>query len=160
MLQVQLICVGKLKEAFYLSACQEYSKRLGGHCKLQILEIPEQRLPDCPSPSEIAGALEKEAQAIREKLPKGAVLAALCVEGKALSSEALSQQLEQWMVRGSSSLSFVIGGSFGLDAGLKGEASLQLSMSAMTFPHHLARVMVLEQLYRSFQIQEGTRYHK
>jgi len=160
LVQIHMLCIGKLKESFYLEACREYQKRMSAHCKLQITELSEERLPENPSSAQIEAALQKEAEAIMQKLPKGASLVALCVEGKLLSSEALSQTLDQWMVQGVSSLAFVIGGSFGLHDSIKQKAALRLSMSPMTFPHHLARVMVLEQLYRSFQITSGTRYHK
>ncbi len=159
-MQIQLLCVGKLKESFYLEATREYEKRLGTLCKLSILELQEVRLPDDPSPAQMEAALEKEAAAIFEKLPKGGALIALCIEGGPLSSEALAAKLEELAVRGASSLSFVIGGSCGLHHTVKERALLRLSMSPMTFPHHLARVMVLEQIYRAFQIQKGTRYHK
>lgn len=160
MLQIHLLCVGKLKESFYLDACREYQKRMGTLCKLSITELPEERLPDNPSPAQIESALLKEAAAIDQKLPKGAKLVALCVEGQLLSSEALSTTLNQWMSAGSSALAFVIGGSYGLHPSIKERSALRLSMSPMTFPHHLARVMVLEQLYRAFQINSGTKYHK
>ena len=160
MVQIHMLCIGKLKESFYLEACREYQKRMNAHCKLQITELSEERLPENPSSAQIEAALQKEADGILQKLPKGASLVTLCVEGKLLSSEALSQTLDQWMVQGVSSLAFVIGGSFGLHDSIKQKAALRLSMSPMTFPHHLARVMVLEQLYRSFQIASGTRYHK
>lgn len=160
MVQLTLLCVGKLKEPFYLEACREYEKRLGGHCRLSILELPEERLPDAPSPAQIDAALSREAEVIQSKLPKGALLVALCVEGSLLSSEELTTRLEQWMLAGSSHLVFVIGGSHGLHTTIKSQAHLRLSLSPMTFPHHLARVMVLEQLYRAFQISKGTRYHK
>jgi 23S rRNA (pseudouridine1915-N3)-methyltransferase len=160
MLTIQLICVGKLKEKHFAAACQEYEKRLAGSCKFTLTELPEERLPDSPSPAQIQGALEKEAQAILSRLPKGAKVIALCVEGKLLSSEALAAQIEKWTVEGTSSLALIIGGSFGLHPSVKEKASLRLSMSPMTFPHHLARVMVLEQVYRAFQINAGTRYHK
>lgn len=160
MLQLHLLCVGKLKEPFYLEACREYQKRMNAHCKLTITELPEERLPDDPSQAQIEAALRREADAIEHKLSKSAQLIALCVEGKLLSSEALSKQLGHWMLAGTSSMAFVIGGSYGLHPSIKQQASLCLSMSPMTFPHHLARVMVLEQLYRSFQISSGTRYHK
>ena len=152
MQKVTILCVGKLKEKFYLDAAAEYGKRLQRHCRLEILELPEQRLPESPVQGEIDAALEKEAAAIREKLPKGCALVAMCIEGQLLSSEDLSRR--------KSHLMFLIGGSFGLHASLKAQADLRLSMSPMTFPHHLARVMLLEQLYRAYQIQEGTRYHK
>lgn len=160
MLSVYLICVGKLKEKFYQEACAEYLKRLSPYCKLTLVELPEEKLPQDPSQAQIDAALEKEAAAIRAKLAPGASLVALCVEGRMRSSEELSGLLSDWSSRGRSSLSFLIGGSYGLHASLKAEAWARLSMSPMTFPHHLARVMVLEQIYRAFQITAGTRYHK
>lgn len=160
MLTIQVLCVGKLKEKHFSAACAEYEKRLGAFCRLQVTELPEERLPDAPSPAQIDAALEKEASRILDKIPRGAKLVALCVEGKALSSEALAQQVADWTVAGCSQLVFVIGGSFGLHPRVKAAAALRLSMSPMTFPHHLARVMVLEQIYRAFQILKGTRYHK
>ena len=150
MVNIHLICVGKLKEKHFASACAEYEKRLSPFCKL----------PDAPSQAQIDVALEREAALILSKVPKSAKLIALCVEGKLLSSEALASQIEKWTVEGSSSLALVIGGSFGLHPTVKEKAQLRLSMSLMTFPHHLARVMVLEQVYRAFQINLGTRYHK
>ena len=160
MQRVTVLCVGKLKERFYLDAAAEYAKRLSRYCKLEILELPEQRLPDAPAQGEIDAALEREAAAIREKLPKGCALVAMCIEGQLLSSEDLSRRVMRFSLEGKSHLVFLIGGSFGLHPSLKAQADLRLSMSPMTFPHHLARVMLLEQLYRAYQIQEGTRYHK
>ena len=154
------MCVGKLKERFYIDAAAEYAKRLSRFCKLELVELPEERLPEDPPPAQIEAALLKEAAAIRAKLPAGAALIALCVEGVQLSSPALAAQMEQWMVEGASHLTLIIGGSFGLHPSVKEAAHLRLSMSPMTFPHHLARVMVLEQVYRAFQIAAGTRYHK
>ena len=160
MQNITLLCVGKLKEKFYIDACAEYQKRLTRCCKLDVVELPEQRLPNAPSETEIAQALDKEATAIEEKLPRGGAVIALCVEGKALSSEKLSETLAQYATKGTSQLTFLIGGSFGLSERIKQRADLRLSMSPMTFPHHLARVMLLEQIYRAYQIQSGTRYHK
>lgn len=160
MQRVTILCVGKLKEKFYIEAAAEYAKRLSRHCKLEILELPEQRLPEAPSQGEIDAALEKEAAAIREKLPKGGTLIAMCIEGRTMSSEELAQKLMQLGLSGASQLTFLIGGSVGLHPSLKQQADLRLSMSPMTFPHHLARVMLLEQIYRGYQIQEGSRYHK
>lgn len=160
MQRVTILCVGKLKEKFYIEAAAEYAKRLSRHCKLDILELPEQRLPEAPSQGEIDAALEKEAAAIREKLPKGGTLIAMCIEGRTMSSEELAQKLMQLGLSGASQLTFLIGGSVGLHPSLKQQADLRLSMSPMTFPHHLARVMLLEQIYRGYQIQEGSRYHK
>ena len=157
---VHIICVGKLKEKFYTDAAAEYVKRLGAYCKFRLTELPEERLPADPSQAQIDAALEKEAQAVRGKIPKGAAVIAMCVEGNLLSSEKLAAKLEQWSAGGTSSLVFLIGSSYGMHPSLKGMAQMKLSMSPMTFPHHLARVMLLEQIYRCFKIQEGSGYHK
>lgn len=160
MLRVTVLCVGKLKEKFYMDAAMEYAKRLQRYCKLEIIELPEHRLPDAPSSAEIQRALHSEGAALREKLPKGGAVVAMCIEGKPCSSEELSRRLVEFGVQGRAQVTFLIGGSFGLDESLKKEADWRLSMSPMTFPHHLARVMLLEQIYRACQIAEGTRYHK
>jgi len=160
MISIQIICVGKLKEKFYTEASAEYVKRLSRYCKLEILELPEEKLPDSPSPAQIEQALEKEAAVIRSKLPPHAGIVAMCIEGKLQSSEEVARLLEGWASRGEKHLVFLIGGSNGLHAALKAEAFFRLSMSPMTFPHHLARVMLLEQIYRGFQINAGTKYHK
>ena len=160
MQKVTILCVGKLKEKFYIDAAAEYVKRLSRFCKLELVELPEERLPEDPSPAQIEAALLKEAAAIRAKLPSGAALIALCVEGEPRSSEALARQMAAWASQGVGHLVFLIGGSFGLHPSIKAEARLRLSMSPMTFPHHLARVMVLEQIYRAYQINAGTKYHK
>lgn len=160
MQKVTILCVGKLKETFYAAAVAEYQKRLQRHCKLEIVELPEQKLPDTPSPAEIDQALAREAATLEERLPRGGALIALCIEGTELSSEALSKKLSQLTAAGASQLTFLIGGSFGLHERVKARADLRLSMSPMTFPHHLARVMLLEQIYRAYQIDAGTKYHK
>jgi 23S rRNA (pseudouridine1915-N3)-methyltransferase len=160
MQKITVLCVGKLKEKFYMDAQAEYVKRLGRCCKLDLTELPEQRLPEDPSPAQIAQALETEASAIREKLPKGGAVVALAIEGKLCSSEELSRRLGDFAVAGKTQVTFLIGGSFGLSEELKCQADFRLSMSPMTFPHHMARVMLLEQIYRAYQIQQGTRYHK
>lgn len=157
---VTLICVGKLKEPFYLAAAAEYQKRLSPLCKLHLIELPEARLPAQPTPAQVQQALEREAALILDKVPAGSALIPLCIEGRMLSSPELARQMERWAVQGQSALTFVIGGSFGLHERVKERGVFRLSMSPMTFPHHLARVMLLEQLYRSFQINTGTRYHK
>ena len=160
MLSVYLICVGKLKEKFYLQASEEYLKRLGGYCKMTLLELPEEKLPANPSQAQIDAALEKEANAIRAKIPANSTLVTMCVEGKTKSSEELAQMVRTFEQSAARHLVFVIGGSFGMAESLKKEAWVRLSMSPMTFPHHLARVMVLEQIYRAFKINEGSSYHK
>ena len=156
MQRVSVICVGKLKERFYIEAAAEYCKRLSRCCKLDLVELPEQRLPENPAPAEIERALAREAEAIRSRLPAGAAVAALCVEGTLRSSEELAGLL----AREEAGLAFVIGGSCGLHPSVKALAKERLSMSPMTFPHHLARVMLLEQIYRAFQIRGGGKYHK
>lgn len=160
MQKVTILCVGKLKEKFYMDAVAEYQKRLSRFCKLDLMELPESRLSDSPSQGEIDQALSQEAEAIRGKLPKGAALIALCIEGKELSSPQLAEKLEEFALGGTSHLCFLIGGSVGLSPALKQAADFRLSMSPMTFPHHLARVMLLEQIYRAYQINAGTKYHK
>ena len=160
MQKVTILCVGKLKEPFYMQAVSEYQKRLSRHCKLEIVELPEQKLGDDPSDAEIEQSLQKEAALIEEKLPKGGALIAMCVEGTALSSIQLSQKMQQFASRGASQLTFLIGSSFGLHPSVKQKADFRLSMSPMTFPHHLFRVMLLEQIYRAYQIESGTKYHK
>lgn len=160
MQKITLLCVGKLKEPFYIEAVAEYTKRLSRHCKLDIIELPEYRMGDNPSPAEIQQALTQEAATITAKIPKGSALIAMCIEGKLLSSVELSQQMGNMATAGASSLTFLIGGSVGLAQSLKSQAALKLSMSPMTFPHHLARIMLLEQIYRGYQIQVGSKYHK
>ena len=160
MQRVTILCVGKLKEKFYIDAAAEYVKRLQRYCKLDIVELPEYRLPEDPSPAEIQKALQAEGAAIRERLPKGGAVIALCIEGKTCSSVELSHRMEELAVAGKTQLTFLIGGSVGLDESLKRQADWRLSMSPMTFPHHMARIMLLEQLYRAYQIAAGTKYHK
>ncbi len=155
-----MICVGRLKEKYFIQACGEYLKRLSRDCDISVSEIEEIRLPQNPSRAEIDSALAKEAEQIRRRLRKGAFIAAMCVEGELFSSEKLAAEMERRALGGYTSSTFVIGGSYGLDAGLKKEADVMLSMSKMTFPHHLARVMLLEQIYRAFRIRAGSEYHK
>lgn len=160
MFDITLIAMGKLKEKYYISAADEYEKRLKGYCRFQILELPEVRLPEDPSPAEVAAGLEKEATLVLTRIPKGAWLCVLTPEGKMLSSEALAEKMKGIKLSGKSSACFLIGSSFGIAPRIKAQADFQLSMSPMTFPHHLARIMVLEQLYRAESIQAGSKYHK
>ena len=160
MFEITLITVGKLKEKFYITAAEEYKKRLSGYCKFNLIELPEYRLSDDPSPAEIEAALHKEAEQISSKIPKGAWFCILTPEGKLLSSEQLADTLSKIKLNGVSSACFLIGSSFGIAKNLKEKADFKLSMSPMTFPHHLARVMELEQLYRAEAIQAGSKYHK
>lgn len=160
MLEITLLTVGKLKEKFYLSAAAEYEKRLKAYCRFSLIELPETRLPDDPSPAEIAAGLDKEASLIFGKIPKNAWFCVLTPEGKNLSSEALAEKIAQVKVSGKSAVCFLIGSSYGIAPQVKAAADFKLSMGAMTFPHHLARIMVLEQIYRAEAIQAGSKYHK
>ena len=160
MLSVTLLCVGKMREKHYISAFSEYEKRLGAYCKFDLQEIPEQCLPERPGEREISAALEKEAAELLRRVPKGAAVIALCVEGRQRSSPDFAAYLQGLQNRGVSHVCFVVGGSFGLHERVKQAAALRLSMSEMTFPHHLARVMLAEQIYRAFTILNGSQYHK
>lgn len=160
MFEITLITMGKLKEKFYISAASEYSKRLSGYSRFNLIELPETRLPDDPSPAEIAAGLEKEAELIFTKIPKGAWFCVFTPEGKVISSEAFADKLKEVKLSGKSSACFLIGSSFGISPRVKAKADFKLSMGPMTFPHHLARIMVLEQLYRAEAIQAGSKYHK
>ncbi len=160
MFEITLIVMGKLKEKFYLAAAEEYEKRLKGYCRFHLIELPEYRLPDNPSTAEIEAGLEKEATLIFDKIPKGAWFCVFTPEGKQLSSEAFADKIKSVKNAGKSSCCFLIGSSFGIAKRVKQAADYQLSMGAMTFPHHLARIMVLEQIYRAEAIQAGSKYHK
>lgn len=159
MLSVNVICIGSLKEAYWRDACAEYVKRLSAFCKVSVVELPECRLSDKPSPGEITKALETEGEMILSKAGNSTVLP-LCIEGKQTSSPGLAALLNDLMVSGTSAVSFVIGGSFGLSDAVKKKGARRLSMSEMTFPHQLARVMLLEQIYRAFMINSNGKYHK
>lgn len=160
MLNITLICIGKLKEGYLRDAVSEYTKRLSGLCRLSLAELPAERLSDNPSQKEIENALESEGKRILEKIPRGAYVYTMCIEGKQKTSEELSTEMEDLAVRGYSNIVFIIGGSFGISERVKAASDFRLSMSKMTFPHQVARVMLLEQLYRATQISLGTKYHK
>lgn len=160
MINLNIICVGRLKEDYLRDASAEYIKRMQSLCKLTVTEIPAERLSDNPSYKEIEKALEEEGRKILEKIPKGAAVFAMCIEGKQRSSEELSAELDNLALSGVSNAVFIVGGSFGLSDAVKEKSRYRLSMSKMTFPHQLARIMLLEQLYRAAQISMGTKYHK
>ena len=160
MRSITLLCVGKLKERYWREAVEEYQKRLSAFCRLSIVEVEEERLPDNPSPAQIAHTLEAEGARLLAKVPTGAAIYALCIEGKEMDSPTLSASLDKLTVDGVSHIVFIIGGSWGLSDEVKRAARVRLSMSPMTFPHQLARVMLLEQLYRAGQISAGGKYHK
>ncbi len=158
MMNIQILAYGKLKEKYLRDACSEYEKRLSRYCNFTCTELEPIQLSEKASDKEIAAALEKEGQQLLKRI-KGFCVA-MCIEGKTMSSEALAEKLSSVGVAGDSTVTFVIGSSFGLSDEVKRRADLRLSMSPMTFPHQLARVMLFEQIYRAFQIQTGSRYHK
>ena len=160
MMTVHLLCVAKLKVSFLADACREYQKRLRAFCRLNLVELAECRLPDNPSAAEIAGCIRREGEEILARIPRDALVIPMCIEGEQLSSEELSVELREAGIRGTSQVCFVIGGSWGLSDAVKAAGKLRLSMSRMTFPHQLARVMLLEQIYRAFSIASGGKYHK
>ena len=158
MFNVAILAVGRLKESWLREGLAEYQKRLSAYCSFQVAEIPEYRLPDDPSPAQIEKGLLGEGKAILERAGK-APLVALCIEGKELSSQGLADLLRERQQTGGA-LCFVIGGSHGLSQEVKKRAVFRLSVSPMTFPHQLFRVMLAEQLYRGFSILAGSKYHK
>ncbi len=160
MSKIKLIVMGQLTDRYYREAADEYIKRMSRSSPVTETELKCVRLPDDPSEKEIASALAKEADMILAEVPKRASVVAMCIEGKQLSSEELSARLAQAELDGASELCFIIGSSYGLDERVKQRADLRLSMSKMTFPHKLARVMLLEQLYRAAEIAQNKRYHK
>ena len=161
MLRVNIICIGKIKEKYFTDALAEYAKRLGAFCKFGIIELPEERIKsNTPNPSQIDEVLFAEGKRILQKISPSDYVAAMCVEGKLLSSEELAQTLNSVAVVGKSTVDFIIGGSYGLSSEVKARADLRLSMSRMTFPHQLARVILSEQIYRAFEISTNGKYHK
>lgn len=160
MLNIKFICVGKLRERFYIDAFNEYARRLSAYCKFECAELNETKLGDKPSDKEIENALVRESADIEKAIPKDAYVIAMCVGAKQLKSEELAQKISSLALSGRGKICFIIGGSFGMAESIKQRADMRLGMSEMTFPHHLARVMLTEQIYRSFKIIEGSRYHK
>jgi 23S rRNA (pseudouridine1915-N3)-methyltransferase len=159
MLHVTILAVGGLKERYWVDATAEYTKRLAAFCKLEIAELTEYRLPQNPSAAEIAKCVQEEGKRILEKIPPHSYRVALCIEGGEISSEALAAKLRD-LANSHSHIVWIIGGSHGLADEVKKQADLRLSLSPMTFPHQLARVMLLEQIYRGFSIAAGSKYHK
>ncbi len=160
MLSVSIICVGRLKEKYWRDACSEYSKRLSAFCRFNITEVDEEKIPGNPSKSQIEHTLREEGKRILDRLPKKGRVFAMCIEARERSSEELAAEIDKPALDGTSSLSFIIGGSWGLSEEVKSRADYKISMSRMTFPHQLARVMLCEQIYRAFQISSGGKYHK
>ena len=160
MLSVNIICVGKLKEKYWTQAVGEYEKRLKAFCKFKITEVDEEKISDNPNESQINAVLEKEGKRILKNIGKNSQVIALCIEGSQVSSEGVAEIFGKTALNGISSIDFIIGGSWGLSDEVKCNCDIKLSMSKMTFPHQLARVMLCEQIYRAFQITSGGKYHK
>ena len=161
MLRVNIICIGKIKEAYFTDAIAEYVKRLGAFCKMNIIELPEERIKsNTPNEAQINEVVSAEGKRILQKINVSDYAVAMCIEGKQLSSEELAQTLSNLAIIGKSTVDFVIGGSYGLSNEVKSRANLRLSMSKMTFPHQMARMILCEQIYRAFEISSGGKYHK
>ena len=159
MLKVKLITVGTLKEDYLRAAAAEYEKRLGAYCRFEQIQLKEETTPELPSQNEIKAALDREALRILEQIPSSAFCVALCVEGKQLSSEELAERIGD-ISMSKSEICFVIGSSYGLSDSVKQRADMRLSVSKLTFPHQLMRVILLEQVYRAFKINANEEYHK
>ena len=161
MLKVNIIAVGKLKEKYFTDACNEYIKRLGSFCSISVTEIAERKCPHEPSQADIAATVNDESKRILAAVGATDAVVALCIEGREYSSEQLAKLIDDFKMHSSSGrVCFIIGGSWGLSDEVKRRADVRLSMSPMTFPHMLARVMLLEQIYRAFGISAGSKYHK
>lgn len=160
MLKITVVCVGKIKEKFYSDAVSEYSKRLSRYCKLDIIELPDEKTPDNASDALNESIKEKEGAKILDAIPMSSYVVALAIEGKTLDSVELSEKLDKLSAYGESHITFIIGGSLGLHKSVLDRADFKLSFSKMTFPHQLMRVILLEQVYRGFRIMNNEPYHK
>lgn len=159
-MKITLITVGKIKEKYFTDAIAEYAKRLSRYCKLEMIEVADEKTPDGASESLENQIKEKEGDRILAKIPENAYVVALAIEGKQLDSEELADKMEKWNVSGISHIVFIIGGSLGLTPKVLNRADFKLSFSKMTFPHQLMKVVLLEQIYRSFRIRNNEPYHK
>lgn len=159
-MNISVICVGKLKERYWTEAISEYSKRLKNYCNLEVIELKESRLPDKAGPSEEQAVKESEGEEILKRIRDGMYVVSLEVKGKMLSSEKLAAKIEKLAIDGVSHITFIIGGSLGLSEAVSRRADFKLSFSEMTFPHQMMRVILLEQVYRSFKIMRNETYHK
>lgn len=159
-MNIRILCVGKLKDKFYIEAAAEYSKRLGRYCQTEICEVADEKTPDSYSDAEARQAMDKEGERLLARIRPGEHVIALCIDGKRMDSVKFSEHLTALFDGGRQTLDFVIGGSLGLSQTVLARADERMSMSDMTFPHRLARVMLLEQIYRAFKIRAGETYHK
>lgn len=161
MIRVNIICIGKIKEKFFTDAISEYAKRLTAFCKFSVVELAEEKIKsNTPNKTQIDEVLDEEGKRILQKIAQADYVIAMCIEGKMLSSEELSKTLDRIMINGKSTVDFIIGGSYGLSGKVKQRADLRLSMSRMTFPHQMARMILSEQIYRAFEISSNGKYHK
>lgn len=159
-MKISILCVGKVKEKFYRDAIDEFSKRLSRYCKLEIIEVTDEKTPDQASEAEVKQIKDKEGERLLKNIKDDAYVICLCIEGKQLDSEELSGKIQTLGVQGTSHIYFVIGGSLGLSEDVVSRANYKLSFSKMTFPHQLMRVILLEQIYRSYRIMNNEPYHK
>lgn len=160
MVKIDVICIGKLKEKYWQDACQEYRKRLGAFCQFSVIELDEYKLRGKESYSKIDEVILNESRKILEKISKTSYVIALCIEGKQMDSLEFSKYLQSCYTNYVSEITFVIGGSWGLSKEIKDRANFRMSMSRMTFPHQMSRVILFEQIYRAFQITINGKYHK
>lgn len=161
MIRVNIICIGKIKEKYFTEAINEYAKRLSAFCKFSVVELAEEKIrSNSPNRSQIDEVISAEGKRILQKIGQSDYAAAMCIEGKLLSSEELSKTLDNVSISGKSTVDFIIGGSYGLSDEVKKRADLRLSMSRMTFPHQMARMILSEQIYRAFEISTNGKYHK
>ena len=160
MLTVNIICIGKIKEKYWTDAISEYSKRLSAFCKFNIIELNEEKTYNNPNDTQIEAILNAEGKRILSKISDSAYVVAMCIEGKIISSPELADKINDVSLSGKSTVDFIIGGSWGLSADVKSRADFKLSMSRMTFPHQMARVVLCEQIYRAFEINNNGKYHK
>ena len=161
MIKINIICIGKIKEKYFTDAISEYAKRLTAFCKFSIIELSEEKIrSNNPNQSQIDEVIEAEGKRIMQKISQSDYVVAMCIEGKMLSSEELSKTIDNVSLSGKSTIDFIIGGSYGLSNEVKSRANLKLSMSRMTFPHTMARMVLSEQIYRAFEISTNGKYHK
>ena len=158
-MNIKIIAVGKIKEKYFTAAVDEYSKRMSRFAKFEIIEVPDEKIPDNASEKEQESVKEKEGNAILSKLKSGDTVIAMCIEGSEMSSEKIASKIEQISLS-SSSIAFIIGGSLGLHDSVKARADLRLSFGPVTLPHQLMRVVLCEQIYRAFKINHNESYHK
>lgn len=159
-MEIQILCIGKLKEQYLRDACQEYIKRLSRFANVKVQELSEYKLPDAPSDAELQRAVAEESLLLLKNIKKPDMVYAADIGGKRFSSEGFAEDIQKRMTGGAGRLVFVIGGSNGFSDDVRKRADVKISFSDMTFPHQLFRVMLLEQIYRAFKIISGEKYHK